>query len=277
VGLLLPGIYFSGYKVSEDTSPGYQNGKDKTLNLLLITAGIVSSISILNLFCYRDKPPTPPSFTATAEREDFKISLKQLIRNRTYILISICFALVYGCFIDFAVVLGQLIAPFGFESGETSALSAVCVISGIFGSVIMLNLLKKTLAYKKLVGICILGSIASSILMLFVLQTEVFLFVLLPSVSLGFFIIPVIPILLELANEVCYPIGEATVTGFIYTLAHISSFILGSIFSLIIDSASEDNKKAGTMYVLFSFCGVFSTAFVCVLFMKQQLHRTAAE
>lgn len=106
VGLLLPGFYFSGYVASEDTSVNYQNGRDKTFYLLLITAIMVSCTSLINLLFYKDKPATPPSFSAALEREDFRKSLSILISNRSYVLISLCFSLMYGCFIDFAVVLG---------------------------------------------------------------------------------------------------------------------------------------------------------------------------
>lgn len=61
-------------------------------------------------------------------------------------------------------------------------------------------------------------------------------------IPLGFFVIPVIPILLELASEVCFPIGEATVTGFIFTVAHIIAFLLGSGYSLELDSASGESN-----------------------------------
>lgn len=98
-----------------------------------------------------------------------------------------------------------------------------------------------------------------------------------PALTLGFFIIPVIPILLELANEVCYPIGEATVTGFIFTVAHIAGFLLGSGFSLIIDSAPSDNKKLGSIEVLLSFIVIFLIALSTVFFMKQDLRRTEEE
>lgn len=88
------------------------------------------------------------------------------------------------------------------------------------------------------------------------------------AVILGFFIIPIIPILLELANEVCFPIGEATVTGFIYTVAHIVSFCLGSLFSLILDSTKDNNEKMGSIYVLICFALVFSVSLIAVFFMK---------
>jgi FLVCR family feline leukemia virus subgroup C receptor-related protein len=67
------------------------------------------------------------------------------------------------------------------------------------------------------------------------LYTEKFALLAIPAVVLGFFIVPVIPIMIEFANEVCYPIGEATITGFLFSVAHVLGFFLGSGFSFIID------------------------------------------
>lgn len=113
--------------------------------------------------------------------------------------------------------------------------------------------------------------------MIALLNTEAFLLVMIPAMTLGFFIIPIIPMLLEFANEVTFPIGEATVTGFIYTLAHIVSFLLGSLFSIIIDAAPSNNKKSGTIWVLVCICSIFMISLVLVFFMKQDLKRTNEE
>lgn len=83
---------------------------------MLIIAIMVSLMSILNLIFYKDKPATPPSFSADTDREEFSVALTILVKKKTYVLITICFALGYGTFIDFAVVLGELIDPYGFSS-----------------------------------------------------------------------------------------------------------------------------------------------------------------
>ena len=83
---------------------------------MLIISIMVSLMSLLNLLFYKDKPASPPSFSANTEREEFSVALKMLVKKKTYVLITICFALGYGTFIDFAVVLGELIDPYGFSS-----------------------------------------------------------------------------------------------------------------------------------------------------------------
>jgi len=39
-------------------------------------------------------------------------------------------------------------------------------------------------------------------------------------VFMGFFMVPFIPTMLEFACENCFPIGEGSITGFMYALGH---------------------------------------------------------
>lgn len=65
---------------------------------------IVSIFALFILFLLKDKPPTPPSFTATVERDNFKQASKALIINKQYILLLFPASLVFGCFTGGLVV-----------------------------------------------------------------------------------------------------------------------------------------------------------------------------
>ena len=132
---------------------------------------IVTVFALLNLIFYKDKPISPPSFSSNIVREDFKKSLKTLITNPTYILITLTFSLIYGSFIDFAVILGQVMGPYSFGPKETSIASLVCVASGILGSIMLINLLKRSLHYKRLAALCIVFSTGSIVLFWAMLET----------------------------------------------------------------------------------------------------------
>ncbi|EGR33456.1 major facilitator superfamily protein, putative [Ichthyophthirius multifiliis] len=275
IGLLIPGIFFSKYDASKDNQETFQEGKNLTFNLLLVQAIVVSVFAVLNIIFYRDKPLTPPSYSANVQREDFQKSLKLLVKNKTYILITITFSLLYGSFIDFAVILGQVIAPFGFGSRDTSIMSLICVMSGIIGSIVLIQILKKNFQYKRLMGLCIIFCILSDFMFYFMLKTRIYVLVVIPEIILGFFIIPIVPILLEFANEVCFPVGEAIISGFLYSIAHVVGFLLGSLFSLIIDTFK--NKEESAFWCVITFASIFILSFITIFFMKQSLNRTNAE
>lgn len=69
--------------------------------------------------------------------------------------------------------------------------------------------------------ICMIGAALSLLAFALMLWTENFYIVMLTVFGVGLFTVPLIPAMLEFACETCFPIGEATITGFIYAIAHI--------------------------------------------------------
>ena len=52
--------------------------------------------------------------------------------------------------------------------------------------------------------------------------------------------VPLIPTMLELACETCFPIGEATITGFMYAIAHIVGGVGGIGLTAFIGDVPSD-------------------------------------
>lgn len=54
---------------------------------LSIALAIIETCFIIpNFVFFKDKPPTPPSFVDSVEREDFKVALRVLAKDKIYIL-----------------------------------------------------------------------------------------------------------------------------------------------------------------------------------------------
>ena len=66
-----------------------------------------------------------------------------------------------------------------------------------------------------------LGSTISITVFMLMLETMTFGLLIPPVFVVGFFIVPLIPAMLEFSCETNFPIGEGTTTGFIYAVAHI--------------------------------------------------------
>ncbi|EGR32652.1 major facilitator superfamily protein, putative [Ichthyophthirius multifiliis] len=275
IGLVIPGIYFQSYQALQDKKYSYQTGKNLTFKLLFYQALIVSFIVFLNFYFFCDKPKTPPSYCSFQKREPFIKSLKILIINKTYIFISIAFSSVYGTFIVLSVILDQILNPFGFFSSHTSLIGAIFVFSGLLGTVYFLNELKNENNYLYLLKKLTFCGILSLVSFQSILFSQIFILVCLPTFTLGFFVIPLIPIILELANEVCFPIGEAVITGFIYSISHIMGFLLGMGFSVIIQKF--EGEKIGSVFCCLGFILLFLIAFISIFFIKQTLKRTQFE
>ena len=64
------------------------------------------------------------------------------------------------------------------------------------------------------------------------LWTKQFWTLLLSDFMIGFFMVPLVPILLEYACETSFPVGESTITGFMIGTGHLYSGLLGIINSV---------------------------------------------
>ena len=114
-------------------------------------------------------------------------------------------------------------------------ISVIPIVSGMVGCIISSIYLKKSEKYKKIIVICMLGSTGGLFFFLMMLYSENFILVCLSMFIIGLFVVPLIPAMLEYACETCFPIGEATCTGFIYALAHIFRGISGIALTALVN------------------------------------------
>jgi len=197
---------------------------------------MITAMMVPNILFFKDKPPTSPSFTSDVEKEDFGVALKLLRDSKDYIFICISFSMFYGSFTIIAVILNFLLVPFKLgDPLKGAVISAIPMFSGMVGCIISSIYLKKYEKYKKIIVICMLGSTGGLFFFLMMLYSENFILVCLSTFALGLFIVPLVPAMLEFACETCFPIGEATCTGFIYALAHIFGGIGGMALTALLE------------------------------------------
>lgn len=97
------------------TEESATEGKDLFVQLLLIE-GIISTVLCVPLFIFfREKPPTPPSPSAELPRENFKSGMKNLFKNKGFLMLLVVEAVGLGTFNSLATVIQSLIDPFGFS------------------------------------------------------------------------------------------------------------------------------------------------------------------
>ena len=83
----------------------------------MIVQNIVVSIpTIPTLIFAKEKPESPPSAAASRKEEPMNLAqnLRILLRNPSYILLSISFTMLYGIYTSLGAVVAAITAPFGF-------------------------------------------------------------------------------------------------------------------------------------------------------------------
>ena len=174
---------------------------------------VFSILCLPGLLFFREKPPTPPSHSASMKKTGFSDSLKLFYKNKNFIYLLIFFGLSNGTLSSFSIVVNILIHPFGYTSFHTSILGGILIVFGLIGSFTASLYVAKTGFYKFTLKICCLGFANSIMMISFCVYSGIPLVAYIPVIFLGFFAFPIVPIGYEMGCEILFPVGEAFTTG----------------------------------------------------------------
>ncbi len=82
--------------------------------------------------------------------------------------------------------------------------------------------------------VIIIGSLVAVILFYPLLMTENLVLASLISAINSFFLIPLVPIMLELGCELVFPVGEGSAVGLLFAIGNFGGFILGLFMTMIV-------------------------------------------
>ena len=140
------------------------------------------------------------------------------------------FGLYFGVFNAISITLAFMLEPwFGVNSTAVAIVGGSPVISGIIGVIVLAPMQKKSGVFKKWIIICMLGSCSAMILFYPLLETYQVPVAALVSAYNSFFLIPLVPIMLELGCELAYPVGEGTAVGLLFAVGNLFGFIFGKV------------------------------------------------
>ena len=234
---------------------------------MLVQNIIATFFSVAVLIIAREKPPTPPS--ASADRPpvqlEFKKEMKDLIKNKSYLLLVLGYASLYGTVTAVGAVINSLTKPFNYTIQNNSLFGAVFIISGILGSIVTGIFLDKTHKFKMVMISVSIAAVGLMAAVLFTLPSQnVFLFCI-NLALLGFFAIPLTPIALGFCVELTYPTPEAVSNGMML----LPSKVYGSLLALIAGFVANTDPR----YSVLIFIGNAAVCLICSLIMKEELKR----
>lgn len=188
-----------------------------------------------------------------------------MIKNKSYLLLVLGYATLYGSVTAVGTVINSLTKPFDYTIQNNSMFGALFIISGIVGSIASGIFLDKTHKFK-LVMISV--SIAAVLLMTTVLFTLPSKSVPLFSINLallGFFAVPLTPIAFGFSVELTYPTPEAVSNGIMLLPSKVYGSLLAVTAGLV---ASSDPR-----YSVLIFTVNAAICLGCSLLMKEELKR----
>ncbi|XP_074031349.1 choline/ethanolamine transporter flvcr2b-like [Leptinotarsa decemlineata] len=192
IGFLVPPIIVRADSTIEETSTQFY--------VLHISSAVVATIIlVLILLFFENAPPTPPSHAAaqqiaSGDTVDFSVSLKNLIQNRSYVLLLIAYGIITGVFYAISTLLNQIILYYYPGANEDAGrIGLAIILAGMLGSVCCGVVLDKYRKFK-------------------------------------FFMTGLLPVGFELAAELTYPEPEGTSAGLLNAAANVFGIIFTRMF-----------------------------------------------
>ena len=224
-----------------------------SITYILIIYGIISLVTmVLYLIFVKDKPESPPNPFAAEEKTLMVQGMKDLFKNRDFIILFVAFLIGLGAF---NAITAEIDLIFGvsrvmdiYSPLTSGIMGGLMILGGIFGSVILSGLSDK-FKKRKIFLILALGIATALTPVIAFLPFVIPLYII--SFIYGFFLMSALPIGLTYATETTQPVPEGTSNGLLMLIGQIGGIVLILGFSMIIISI------------------LFGIGFILALFMKE--------
>jgi MFS family permease len=210
-------------------------------NMLLIYGVVAAVAAVLFFALVRERPPTPAGKDERALMFD---GLKQMLRQRDFILLMFIFFVGMGIFNGVSTWIETIIRPRGFTIAEAGTLGALMLVGGIVGALVMPILSDLRGRRRVFIIISLIGMIPGLVGMTFAtsygpLMASGFVF--------GFFLLSSGPIGFQYGAEITNPAPEGTSNSLLIAMGQIS----GIIFILCMDAfKAPGGAMTGSMLAL---------------------------
>ncbi|XP_025955135.2 solute carrier family 49 member A3 [Dromaius novaehollandiae] len=221
-------------------------GKHIPLMLGVYAIPAVTACALATTGIHEKVPPTPPSASATnSTSQPFLTGLKMLLRNKSYIILAVCFGGGIGMFTCFSSLLEQILCEKGYSNVFAGLNGALFTMCGLLGAFLLGLYVDRTRRFIESTKICFcLSALASIVFAVASRFRHQAITLAIASSLFGFFGFAIYPVAMELAVECSYPVGEGTSTGLIFVASQVQGVILMILLQALTVRVSEDPSSA---------------------------------
>eukprot|EP01060_Flectonema_neradi_P029893 TRINITY_DN423_c0_g2_i1.p1 TRINITY_DN423_c0_g2~~TRINITY_DN423_c0_g2_i1.p1 ORF type:complete len:527 (+),score=107.90 TRINITY_DN423_c0_g2_i1:436-2016(+) len=249
-------------------------GKVWLLNLVNMFIGLAMFAFVMAFV--RDRPKHDPSEAAISARTgENEIPFTQelsYLKNWQYWLMALAFGLGFGQTNAIAVILNQLLKPFGYSHGQVGIAGVMTILPGVIGAGLVAAVLgKKPLHREALIIIYAIGAVLLQGIMLLACKTPNSPAILYVSAALfGFFAQPCFSVALELAAETVYPASPAVAAAGVVMCAQYVGLFVSAFFGWYINEGSDDSEQRDRVHVTgFVMSGSWLLACILMVFFRK--------
>jgi MFS family permease len=228
---------------------------------MLLACGVAAAAgAALFILAAREHPPTPSGVGADDARALMFDGLKQMLRQRDFILLMVIFFIGLGMFNGVTTWIAEILAPRGFTAGQAGIAGGLMLIGGIVGAFALPMISDAMRRRKPFVVIALLGLLPGLAGLAFatnwwLLAAGAFVF--------GFFLLSAGPIGFQYGAEITLPAPEGTSNSMLLVMGQVS----GIVFIFAMDALKRPDG-AMTVSLVGLIC-LTVLAVVLALFLKE--------
>jgi MFS family permease len=217
-----------------------------SISSMLLAYGIAAVVAaVLFVILAREHPPTPACPPDQEARSLVFDGLKQILRNKDFILLMVIFFIGLGVFNSVTTWIEEILSPREFSSTQAGITGGLMVVGGIVGAVILPTLSDH---YRKRIPFILLTLAASTLGLVGVTFFSQYALLLAAAFIMGFFLLSAGPIGFQYGAEIAYPAPEGTSNGLLLLMGQISGILF--IFGMDSFKAPETGSMTAPLLVL---------------------------
>ncbi|XP_019633578.1 PREDICTED: disrupted in renal carcinoma protein 2 homolog isoform X1 [Branchiostoma belcheri] len=235
-----------------NSTTDFSTAKSQIMLLMYVEFAWTALIFLLILAYFPDKPPSPPTLSASKNRLAFRSGVKQLLRNGRFWLVCVSYGILFGTLSSFGGLLDVNLSPHnvtqveagwvGFYSQIAGGASGIVVgrFSDMLGGHFKLTILVMTVGY--------IGSLLWLVLMLYhsiIPFSTVSVYV--SNLLMGVFALGSEPLFFELGVEATYPIAEGVTTCVLTWVNNLFGLLLLLVVMVMPGGGTSSTRTADWM------------------------------
>ena len=193
----------------------------------LLAYGLFSAAVVGVFFAFvKERPPTPPCPTGQEERSLVFDGLKQMLRQRDFLLLLAIFFVGLGAFNAISTWIEDILRPRGFSVTQAGVTGGLMIVGGIAGAIVIPLLSDHFRRRKPFLVLAVVGAMAGTLGLTYAAGYPLLL---VSAFVLGFFLLSAGPLGFQYGAEITYPAPEGTSNGLLLLMGQIAgiAFIVG--------------------------------------------------
>jgi cyanate permease len=194
---------------------------------MLVAYGIASVVAALIFFIFiRERPATPPCPPGMEVRSLVLDGLKQILKQKEFILLLVIFFIALGTFNAVTTWIEDIVRPGGLSSTQAGIIGGVMIAGGLLGALVIPSFSDR---YHKRTPFIVVALAGATLGLAGIAFARSYGLLLVSSFTMGFFMLSAGPIGFQYGAEITYPTPEGTSNGLLLMMGQISgiAFILG--------------------------------------------------